>query len=223
MILPCQINQDGLRPRLRPSFFCSSDRKTPLRGHAGKLYCHILHPRSGAVQGPDQRLSVRPGQGNPLYPGHRILSSPEGRLDHLKSGTVNTRFHRFFVKSSLFSVSDVCASCGKCDCGCPLGPISMVNGRPAWGKECTNCIACINGCPVQAIEYGRASQRRRRGQCLENRRGRFRTEAEKNPDQSLPSDLTRWSRLIRCFFDFLVKTTFEFLSNLRYNAVTTCS
>lgn len=54
-------------------------RGNPLRGHAGKLYCHVLHPRSGAVQEVDRRLSVRPGQGHPLYPGRRGLSSSEGR------------------------------------------------------------------------------------------------------------------------------------------------
>lgn len=139
---------------------------------------------------PDPELSKKLIDASRFALGKAILSIRDGEdfpprkagvLDHLKSGIVNTLFYRFFVKSSPFSVSDACTSCGKCERSCPLGSISMANGRPAWGKECTHCMACINGCPVQAIEYGRASQGKRRYQCPEYRRGRFRTEAEKNP------------------------------------------
>ena len=138
---------------------------------------------------PDPELSKKLIDASRFALGKAILSIRDGEdfpprkagvLDHLKSGIVNTLFYRFFVKSSPFSVLDTCTSCGKCERSCPLGSISMVNGRPAWGKECTHCMACINGCPVQAIEYGRASQGKRRYQCPEYRRGRFRTEAEKN-------------------------------------------
>lgn len=139
---------------------------------------------------PDPELSKKLIDASRFALGKAILSIRDGEdfpprkagvLDHLKSGIVNTLFYRFFVKSSPFSVSDACTSCGKCERSCPLGSISMANGCPAWGKECTHCMACINGCPVQAIEYGRASQGKRRYQCPEYRRGRFRTEAEKNP------------------------------------------
>lgn len=115
-------------------------------------------------------LSIRAGEDFP--------PRPAGVLDRLKSGIVNTFFYRFLVKSSPFSVSDACISCGKCQRACPLGSISLENGRPVWGKACTHCMACINGCPVQAIEYGRASRGKRRYQCPEYRRGRFRGEAE---------------------------------------------
>ena len=118
-------------------------------------------------------LSIRAGEDFP--PRH------VGIPDRLKSGIVNTFFYRFCVKSSPFSVSDACTSCGKCERGCLLGSISIVDGRPVWGKECTHCMACINGCPVQAIEYGRASQGKRRYQCPEYCRGRFRTD--RNPQE----------------------------------------
>lgn len=37
--------------------------------------------------------------------------------------------------------------------------------RPVWGKNCTHCMACIAGCPVQAIEYGNKTQKRHRYWC----------------------------------------------------------
>ncbi|NLO40089.1 MAG: 4Fe-4S binding protein [Ruminiclostridium sp.] len=29
--------------------------------------------------------------------------------------------------------------------------------RPTWGKHCTQCLACINRCPVQAIQFTKAT------------------------------------------------------------------
>ena len=31
------------------------------------------------------------------------------------------------------------------------------NGKPAWSKKCTHCMACICYCPTKAIEYGKKS------------------------------------------------------------------
>lgn len=88
-----------------------------------------------------------------------------GFLDRLKSGAVNEGFYRFFVKADPFYVTDACIGCGKCVKNCVLNNISLANGRPAWGKECTQCMACICGCPAEAIEYGKRSRGKPRYQC----------------------------------------------------------
>lgn len=90
-----------------------------------------------------------------------------GVLDHLKSGLVNTLFYRFNVRTKPFTATDACISCGKCQRDCPLGNIQLTEGKPVWGKRCTHCMACICGCPVQAIEYGNKSQGKPRYQCPE--------------------------------------------------------
>ena len=86
-------------------------------------------------------------------------------LDRLKSGMINTLFYQFNVKASPFTVSENCISCGKCESVCPLGNIHMSNGKPVWGSHCTHCMACICGCPAEAIEYGRKSIGKPRYQC----------------------------------------------------------
>ena len=55
-----------------------------------------------------------------------------------------------------------CTSCGLCAARCPLNNIVLEGGRPVWKGECTHCMACIGGCPTEAIEYGEKSKGRRR-------------------------------------------------------------
>lgn len=64
-------------------------------------------------------------------------------------------FHDHMMKTKKFFTTDACVSCRKCVQVCPLGNISLENGRPKWGDNCTHCMACINLCPQQCIEYGK--------------------------------------------------------------------
>lgn len=88
-----------------------------------------------------------------------------GAVDKLKSGPVNKGFYAAFVKAEKFHATDACVGCGKCVESCVLNNITLKSGKPAWGKTCTHCMACICGCPKTAIEYGKASAGKRRYQC----------------------------------------------------------
>lgn len=100
-----------------------------------------------------------------LREGREFPPVKTGALDGLKSGLVNRLFYRFQVKAKPFTVSDECVSCGKCVAVCPLANVRMEAGRPVWGNRCTHCMACICGCPTQAIEYGRITRGKPRYQC----------------------------------------------------------
>lgn len=97
----------------------------------------------------------------------------EGRelhaFDKCKSGFVNKLFYNFFVKAEAFYADDKCIGCGKCEELCVLNNIrlSFIDSRPQWGSNCTHCMACICGCPEQAIEYGKKSIGKRRYLCKE--------------------------------------------------------
>ena len=82
--------------------------------------------------------------------------------DKLKSGPVNPLFYAFFVHDKGFSVSDRCVSCGKCALRCSLNNLVIEDGKPIWKGNCTHCMACIGGCPTQAIEYKSKSKNQRR-------------------------------------------------------------
>ena len=77
--------------------------------------------------------------------------------DRFMSGPVNPIFYKFFVKADAFTVSDACIGCGQCAKRCPMNNVTLKDGKPSWGKNCTHCMACICYCPVSVIEYGKKS------------------------------------------------------------------
>lgn len=58
------------------------------------------------------------------------------------------------VKVKQFYVTDECVSCGRCAKVCPVGNLQMQNGKPVWEDRCRYCMACLNRCKKNAIEYG---------------------------------------------------------------------
>ena len=85
--------------------------------------------------------------------------------DKITSGIVNDLFYSVFVHAKKFYATDKCISCGKCADVCPLHNIQLVEGKPVWGKNCTHCMACINRCPKEAIEYGKHTNNALRYTC----------------------------------------------------------
>ena len=59
---------------------------------------------------------------------------------------------QFFKRAAKgFASTDACVSCGTCAKICPRENVSMVDGRPVWGKDCEMCDACVLWCPTTAI------------------------------------------------------------------------
>jgi len=78
-------------------------------------------------------------------------------LDSIKSGLVNRLFYPLFVHAKSFRVKPSCIGCGQCVNRCVMNNIELKNGTPVWSDRCTHCMACICGCPAEAIEYGSKS------------------------------------------------------------------
>ena len=75
----------------------------------------------------------------------------------LKSNVINSGFNRFATDDSKYRSTEACIHCGKCVEVCPLKNIILKDGRPTWNGNCTMCMACYHHCPVNAIQYGKAT------------------------------------------------------------------
>lgn len=51
-----------------------------------------------------------------------------------------------------YVISDACVACGACESQCPVGAISMGDGKfEIDANTCINCGSCAGQCPVGAI------------------------------------------------------------------------
>ena len=58
-----------------------------------------------------------------------------------------------------FWVDGKCNGCGVCKTICPCGNIDLDADRPRWRHHCEQCLACIQWCPQEAIQFGRKTAR----------------------------------------------------------------
>lgn len=89
----------------------------------------------------------------------KVYRVQEGSYAGLKSGIVNFGFNRFARTTKAFYATDRCNGCGLCAQNCPASTITMMDGKPTWGKMCYQCLGCINACPQRAIEYGKSTKK----------------------------------------------------------------
>lgn len=87
----------------------------------------------------------------------RFSEMTVGRFAWLKSHLVNPGFNKYATDDSKYLSTEACIHCGKCVEVCPLKNITLEEDRPKWNGHCTMCMACYHHCPVNAIQYGKAT------------------------------------------------------------------
>lgn len=80
-----------------------------------------------------------------------------GSMPKFKSGAIRKGFC-MYMSDKKYRATDACTGCGICAKGCPLGNISIVDGRPKWNGNCTQCMSCYHHCPAHAIQIGGATK-----------------------------------------------------------------
>jgi ferredoxin len=58
-----------------------------------------------------------------------------------------------------FWTDEKCNGCQICSKVCPAANIEMANEKPVWLHRCEQCLACLQWCPREAIQYGEKTVR----------------------------------------------------------------
>jgi ferredoxin len=71
-------------------------------------------------------------------------------------------FQKVRTMDKKFWADEKCNSCGICSKVCPAANIEMIKEKPAWLHRCEQCLACLQWCPQEAIQYGEKTARNQR-------------------------------------------------------------
>ncbi|WP_051685088.1 EFR1 family ferrodoxin [Clostridium sp. KNHs205] len=81
----------------------------------------------------------------------------------LRTGILYRCFSPFIKQmDNKFKMDQGCISCGLCSQVCPVHNIEIKNGIPTWKHQCEMCLACLNLCPKQVIQYKNLSEGKQR-------------------------------------------------------------
>jgi len=61
-----------------------------------------------------------------------------------------------------FWTTDACTKCGLCAKICPVDNIKLVDNGPVWLRHCQHCMACLQWCPAEAIQYDKSTLGKKR-------------------------------------------------------------
>lgn len=90
-----------------------------------------------------------------------VFEVEKGSMPGVLTSVINPLFNKNAMDTRKFYATDKCTSCGICERVCNSNTIK-VKGKPEWGKNCTQCLACIHNCPVRAIQYGKGTEKKGR-------------------------------------------------------------
>lgn len=78
--------------------------------------------------------------------------------EKIKSERMNKKFrNEVYDSDKSFYANENCTNCGICESVCPVNNIVLTEGLPQWQHKCQQCLACINFCPENAIQFGNKS------------------------------------------------------------------
>lgn len=73
-----------------------------------------------------------------------------------------SKLRQFPTLDMNFTANEKCNGCGTCEKICPVRNIDLNERKPRWHGNCEHCMACIQWCPMEAIQYSAKTIGRKR-------------------------------------------------------------
>lgn len=90
-----------------------------------------------------------------------VFELVKGPVPFLLTSVIHPAFMKGASHTEGFYATDECNSCGICEKVCSFKNIK-VEGKPHWGRNCTQCHACISYCPTKAVQYSKGTVKKGR-------------------------------------------------------------
>jgi len=98
-----------------------------------------------------------------FYPIDRFYGRWRIQSKYNKLANANLKMNALWPMMDLsYHYDEECNGCSVCSKICPVNNIKMVDGKPSWQHNCERCLACLQWCPKQAIEFDKESVGRQR-------------------------------------------------------------
>ena len=82
----------------------------------------------------------------------RIIAAVSARAS-AKFQPSEPRLLDFSAMGREYTVSEACDGCKLCERVCVAGNITLTDGKPCYGDKCDFCLACLQWCPREAINF----------------------------------------------------------------------
>lgn len=88
-----------------------------------------------------------------------VMDIKKGALPGLKTALIAPLFNRWGRSTKYFFAEPTCDGCRVCEKVCPVGVVTLEEGRPVWSGDCLQCLACLHYCPKKAIQYTKRTRK----------------------------------------------------------------
>ncbi|MFA6357285.1 MAG: EFR1 family ferrodoxin [Candidatus Omnitrophota bacterium] len=145
------------------------------RGYKLALGFSVLMPGNytplyGAIAQEKQDKVFEEEEGRIQFIAENILARKRGIIEE-KPALANFLLYKLLYRGGMaqvplsgknFWVNEACIKCGLCAKVCPVNNVELVEGKPKWLDHCQQCMACLQWCPVEAIQYKKNTVGRKR-------------------------------------------------------------
>ena len=111
---------------------------------------HICLPGNSRISSLEQNVVMLALQRENVHTiAQELINRPVEKYDSETIITPSPVHHASNMRG--MEAEEICIGCGICEKICPMENITLTDGKPKFGENCSSCLACFHWCPKEAI------------------------------------------------------------------------